>query len=330
MKFYSIGKFNNRYSISTTGLICDSTMNVLHPFQNGYRLMVTIDDINYFIDELVWEMFIGELIGTIHYRDGNPNNVSAKNLCVELDIKNYMQNIIMINNIEFCKIPGFDNYYISKKGTVYSMKRGILLIRNFNYAGYPTVPLVDNSGFRSPRKVHRMVYLTYLGELLPNMVIDHIDGNKQNPYYLNLEQVSPRENNYRAIEMNLTESLLSVSQIHELCKLLEINTPTLDILKVFNLNNTHDNYRTLSHLIHRIRNKRSYSDISSLYNISKKVSGINKKDRKLNMEDIVTIRELFDTNSKSIKELADEYNCATRTIGDIVYYKKWNNIPNAI
>jgi hypothetical protein len=330
MKFYNISKFNNRYSISTKGIICDSNNNVLQPIQDGYRLYITIDNINYYIDELVWEMFVGELLGPIEYRDNNPSNVSVKNLYVKLNIDTFNTNTLIINDIEFSKIPGFNNYYISRKGTVYSIKRGILIIRNFNYAGYPVVPLVDNNGFRSPRKVHRMVYLTYIGELLPHLVIDHLDGNKQNPYYLNLEQVSPRENSYRAIEMELTDSRLSVSQIHELCKLLEENIPTTNIMKVLNMDNTYDNYRALTNLIHRIRNNKSYTDISALYNISRKVSGLNKKDRKLNVSDIIDIRNTFESNTKSIKQLADIYECSTKTISDIIYYKKWINIQNTI
>ena len=275
-------------------------------------------------------MFIGELLGKIEYKDCNSDNISIKNLYTALEIEVISNKLITINSIEFSQIPGYDNYYISKNGTVFSKKRNILLIRNFNHAGYPTVALVDNSGYRSPKKVHRLVYLTYNGNLIDGMVIDHLDGNKQNPNYKNLEQISAHENVYRAIDMSLMNSRFSIDEIHQLCKLLEDNTPTIEIMNILDIPQNQENYRALIHLVHRIRSGKSYTNISKKYNISKKVSGLNKKDRIFDSKDIIDIRDLFDSKMLTIQELAIKYNCTTKTISDIVYYKKWKNLEYAI
>lgn len=42
--------------------------------------------------------------------------------------------------------------------------------------------------------VHRLVYSLFLGDLLPNMVVCHLDGNPENNAVANLSQTTQREN----------------------------------------------------------------------------------------------------------------------------------------
>lgn len=49
-------------------------------------------------------------------------------------------------------------------------------------------------GKRKTLGIHRLVYLTFIGNIPPNMEIDHIDRNPENNYVLNLRCVTRKEN----------------------------------------------------------------------------------------------------------------------------------------
>ena len=134
MKFYPMMQFRDNYLVSTYGDICNKNGELVPTYKDGYRRYVLIDDRQYFIDELMWKMFIGELLGKIEYKDCNSDNISIKNLYTALEIEVISNKLITINSIEFSQIPGYDNYYISKNGTVFSKKRPRTLFRKKLYA----------------------------------------------------------------------------------------------------------------------------------------------------------------------------------------------------
>ncbi len=63
--------------------------------------------------------------------------------------------------------------------------------------GYPKVTL-STGGRNNNRRIHQWVAEAFLGPCPPGLVIDHIDGNKQNNSYKNLEYVTRAENTRRA------------------------------------------------------------------------------------------------------------------------------------
>jgi hypothetical protein len=99
-----------------------------------------------------------------------------------------------MNTDEFVDIVGFEGLYkVSRNGVVYGLKRGSILKQSINKYGYSNINLTKD-GIRYSLLVHRIVYRAFVGELLNDLVIDHIDNNKQNNTIENLRQISSRRN----------------------------------------------------------------------------------------------------------------------------------------
>jgi DNA-binding NarL/FixJ family response regulator len=94
-------------------------------------------------------------------------------------------------------IPGYENYAISTKGEVKSLRFNRLLKPANSDAGYLYVNLVNNKINKSTA-VHKLVIENF-GEGKPaeNYVVDHLDGNKNNNAIENLQWVSVKENTLR-------------------------------------------------------------------------------------------------------------------------------------
>jgi hypothetical protein len=97
-------------------------------------------------------------------------------------------------------IPGFPNYKIDEHGVVYGPQKGRL---NFHYneKGYQHAFLYN--GKRRCLKVHRIVAELYVENPNNYTEVNHIDGNKKNNHYTNLEWCSRSENVRHAIKHGL-------------------------------------------------------------------------------------------------------------------------------
>lgn len=93
------------------------------------------------------------------------------------------------------RIPGYDNYFITENGEVYSNKSGVLrqLIPQKTSNGYLLVGLTKD-GKRRRQLVHRLVAITYIPnpDNLPE--VNHKDKNRSNPNASNLEWCTRRDN----------------------------------------------------------------------------------------------------------------------------------------
>ena len=91
------------------------------------------------------------------------------------------------------KIPFLENFLINEDGTkIFNCKTKRNLHPSKNNAWYLQVCLSQN-GNKKAYLVHRLVYETFIGHIL-NKDIDHIDGNKENNFYMNLRECSHKEN----------------------------------------------------------------------------------------------------------------------------------------
>jgi len=97
-----------------------------------------------------------------------------------------------------------DNTFADERGNIYSNKTGVLK---------PLKPQKVNNA-RSKKQywaiagkglIHRLVASAFLGDVT-DKVVDHLDGNPSNNVVSNLEIVSQKINNKRAIEMGLSPS----------------------------------------------------------------------------------------------------------------------------
>ena len=101
-------------------------------------------------------------------------------------------------------IEGYEGYYqISNNGQVRNIKTNKILIGDINSSGYKRVMLY------APNKkrffIHRLVaeYFCYKPSNYKELVVNHIDGNKLNNNYKNLEFITRSENDLHAFKLKL-------------------------------------------------------------------------------------------------------------------------------
>ena len=108
------------------------------------------------------------------------------------------------NNVNYCKdeifkaVGMFDgrnfiDYEVSNCGKVKSLKSGKIL--RLNEKVYNYVSLYDKNGKAYKILVHRLVAHVFVnGRTKEKNLVNHIDENKLNNYYKNLEWVTPKQN----------------------------------------------------------------------------------------------------------------------------------------
>ena len=97
---------------------------------------------------------------------------------------------------EFKIHPKYENYEISKCGKVRNKKTNRILKTRYTKPGYERVNLYPIKGNRPVTfLIHRLVVETWIGDIPPRMIIDHIDRNPQNNHYKNLRITTQAENN---------------------------------------------------------------------------------------------------------------------------------------
>lgn len=115
-------------------------------------------------------------------------------------------------NEEWRDIKGFEGLYmIGNYGTLLSNKRGCWRIMSvINKTGwYLTVILKDKDGKRHTRRIHKMVYETFIGKVPDGYNIHHKDGNRQNNYVGNLVAITEKEHHaiHAALNPNIYEGM---------------------------------------------------------------------------------------------------------------------------
>lgn len=195
-----------------------------------------------------------------------------------------------LNLSKFKPIPGFNRYLISEDGIVYSKVRNQIIAQYKNWAGYITVTITDDNGFRSPRKVHRLVYLTFVGPLDPNLVVDHKDDDKNNNHYTNLQQITPSANSTKSFisGKNKEKVVWTKEMIHQICKMTQNFVSETEIFEKFGVDYD-KNREQCNVLIGQLRRGQIHKDVTKLYNLSLYYGGINKKDHRLEIYEVQNI-----------------------------------------
>lgn len=129
------------------------------------------------------------------------------------------KDILYIGDVEYRRyfFDGIStDYFIGANGTVYSDHRRRLLSITKNHAGYHMVHMVLGN-HKMNVAVHKLVALTFIGQK-PSEVhqVDHVDGNKDNNHYTNLEWVTPSENIKRSLKLGLRK--IRSGETHEAVK----------------------------------------------------------------------------------------------------------------
>ena len=98
----------------------------------------------------------------------------------------------------FKKIPGFEDYEVSNKGRVKSLKFGKerILKNSIDKKGYCSVYLSNKGEKIKTFQVHQLVAMAFLNHTPCGykIVVDHIDNNPLNNNVENLQLITNREN----------------------------------------------------------------------------------------------------------------------------------------
>ena len=131
-------------------------------------------------------------------------------------------------------IEGYEGrYQISSAGNVYSYKNDRELKCGINSQGYKMVALSKNNKIKT-YPVHRLVATMFIENKDNKHIVNHLDGNKSNNYWLNLEWCTNSENSLHAFKTGLAVS--RKGEKHHGAKLTEQNV--LEIRKLWK-----ENYR---------------------------------------------------------------------------------------
>lgn len=101
-----------------------------------------------------------------------------------------MKDKIKINGIKLKKIN--KNYYISKNGDVYSFKTNKFLKHIIDKKSDKPYPYVDIDG--KHKRIHHLVYETWVGPILKGYQINHKDDNQLNNHLSNLYMGNQQQN----------------------------------------------------------------------------------------------------------------------------------------
>jgi hypothetical protein len=120
---------------------------------------------------------------------------------------------------EWRPIPGFEGKYeVSSKGRVKSVDRIVERtcrwgVRSFRWTGRILSPVVHKGylvtklgGDKRQLGIHRLVAWAFIGPQINGIVVNHIDGNKQNNTPENLEYVTNTENVRHAYRTGLLDN----------------------------------------------------------------------------------------------------------------------------
>lgn len=92
----------------------------------------------------------------------------------------------------------FPRYEIKENGTVIDLLKNKEVKFSLDQKGYLKArlytPLSKHPDGRKPIRLHRLVAMKYLENYSDNLQVNHIDGNKINNHYSNLEMVNNSQN----------------------------------------------------------------------------------------------------------------------------------------
>lgn len=100
------------------------------------------------------------------------------------------------------------NYMVSDCGRVLIKRKNKIAKLSLDQRGYPQIVVVVN-GNRIGRRVHILVAEHFISAKPIGMQVNHIDGNKSNPHFTNLEWVTSKQNVAHAVSTGLLTGLSS-------------------------------------------------------------------------------------------------------------------------
>lgn len=139
----------------------------------------------------------------------------------------------MVKKLKYKDIK--DQYYIFDDGRIWSKKTKRFLTPTKDRYGYVNITL---SAFNKKRKFNlaTLVAYTFIGEPPKNMIdttVDHIDSNKLNNKYTNLQWLTRQENLAKRDKTGRT--ILTPDIVEKICLDLQNNMKQCNVMKKYNI-----------------------------------------------------------------------------------------------
>lgn len=307
----NIPGINNRsFEISSTGRLRD-IIGVRPPdylSTNGryYTFITTLDkrEILYPTDYLVAyahvpipEELIGKQIIPYH-KNGLLTDVNALNLEWVEDVEEW-------RDIDFWDLPK-GLYQISNHGRVKSLTNDMMLIIGKD-KGYPRVQLSAN-GIRKHFSIHRLVAKAFVpGESKERCCVNHINGNKGDPHYVNLEWVSDSENKEHASKTGLIPKgdgsvVAKISEKDAITICETLNKYGGNIMKTFN--ELKEDIVNLTYpIVSMIKYRECFKYISDRILNDE---GASKQERQTDPDVIIDVAKCLKNNNGDVKKTRDQ------------------------
>lgn len=281
-------------------------------------------------------MQTNEIVENITLKTPNAlNNEDGK------DINN--QNNNQMNEPEiWVDVKGYEGVYkISNFGNVTSIDRinnnGEFIKGKKLYGRFQPYHIVSLSknGKCKQLLVHRLVAIHFIKNLNNYSEVNHLDGNKINNYYKNLQWCNRQQNAQHAVNSGLCRnqngeknhrSYLTNNQVNKIREMhLTGNYYDQELAKIFNT--------TPSTILNIVSNKRWYDQ-----KYGKLIeSGLKRKNQSfahfgpskvkiLNEKQVIEIRESYSKDKTTQKELSVRFGVNKNTIQAIVSRKTWKYI----
>ena len=137
------------------------------------------------------------------------NNISQTNLNNQLNTDEEFKTIdIFFGNKH-------SNYSISNYGKILHHKRNKIMKNQQNDTDYNKIILIDDNGKSHKYYIHRLVAYFFMSKYDKNMVINHLDKNKLNNYYKNLEITNVRSNIIHSSGKKIVQYDLKMNKIKD-------------------------------------------------------------------------------------------------------------------
>ena len=231
-----------------------------------------------------------------------------------------------------CTYPGVypGMYEVSNDGRIFDVVKGFEAKPYLGNNGYFTINLKTTECNRKPFTIHRLVAWEFCPKRDLSLTVNHIDCNKLNNMYWNLEWVTQSENSKHAFENGLIHnkgenngsSRLTERDICEICQMLkDPGIKASDIAKIYNVSSYH---------IREIANGVAWTHITSQFPpIPKRLHyGEYSGNHKLTEELVHQVLQLKQTHPNlSYQEIADQFGVSATCIRYVLIGRTWKQIP---
>ena len=195
--------------------------------------------------------------------------------------------------------------------------------------------IINYQGFKI--RFHRLVYMYHTRELIPEgLYINHIDGNKQNNHYDNLELVTQSENMKHACKIGLLVSpgltgelvgtaKLTNEQVAQYRREFKAKEKTVkDIATEAGISITSIYDMLLGN------SWKSINEVESPSSLLGTVKGEDQWSAKLTDEQVIKYRDLYDLGLKSVSEISTETGLGERNVRNMLTGHTWKHVGGGL